>query len=46
MNAVSRLIRLLDTPPLIAAMTPVLQREIPYHILCSRRGAQLRRLPS
>jgi AraC-like DNA-binding protein len=44
LDAVTRLVRIFTTPQHIPVMAPMIQREILYHILCSRHGAQLRQL--
>lgn len=44
LDAVCRLLGLLDAPPDIPVMTPIIQREILYRLLISDQGMRLRRI--
>lgn len=44
-NAAVRLVRLLDAPPEIQAMIPLVMREIVYRLLIGEQGHRLRHLP-
>jgi AraC-like DNA-binding protein len=46
LNAVTRLLQLLDTPSEIAPLAPLVLREITYRILVGPQGAQLRQIAS
>ena len=44
MNAITRLVTLLDTPQDIAALSPLVLREITYRVLTGPQGARLRQI--
>lgn len=46
LDAMSRLLRLLDRPASISALAPLIQREILYHLLNGPQGAMLRHAAS
>ena len=45
LNAVARLVRLLDAPPRLRAIAPLVEREIVHRLLVGEQGGRLRHLP-